>query len=120
MKLGAYKRTIGSIAYEAAPPPLRDFGKTDLNLDFTYNEAGLFRVDLTLQRLKIQYLFAIFVENLLEGFRVIYILVHAFCTYTTLLEFHVQLSRVCATVKNGEDESLFSFIKLVSGMVRRQ
>jgi hypothetical protein len=46
--LGAYRRTIGSIAYETTPSSLRDLGKTDLNLDFTYNEARLFRVDLTL------------------------------------------------------------------------
>jgi hypothetical protein len=45
MNLG-YGRTIGSIAYESAPPPLRGLDKTDLNLDFTDNEARLFRVDL--------------------------------------------------------------------------
>jgi hypothetical protein len=48
VNLGAYRRTIGSIAYETTPSSLRDLDKTDLNLDFTYNEAGLFRVDLTL------------------------------------------------------------------------
>ena len=48
MSLVACGRTIGSIAYETTPSSLRDLGKTDLYLDFTYNEAGLFRVDLTL------------------------------------------------------------------------
>ena len=43
-----------------------------------------------------------------------------FATYTTWLEFHVDVGRVCATVKNGEGEPLVSFIKLMSGMVRRQ
>jgi hypothetical protein len=52
--------------------------------------------------------------------RVIYILIHAFGTYMTWLKFHVDVGRVCTTVKNGEGEPLVSFIKLVSGMVRRQ
>jgi hypothetical protein len=38
----------------------------------------------------------------------------------TWLEFHVDMGRVCTTVKNGEGELLVSFIKLVSGMVRIQ
>ncbi len=46
--------------------------------------------------------------------------IHAIGTYTAWLEFHVDMGRVCATVKDGEDEPLVSFIKLVSGMVRRQ
>lgn len=47
-------------------------------------------------------------------------LIHVFGTYTTWLEFHVELGGVCATVKNGDDEPFVSFIKLVSSMVRRQ
>jgi hypothetical protein len=46
--------------------------------------------------------------------------IYAFGTYMTWLEFHVDICRVCATVKDGEDELLVSFIKLMSGMVRRQ
>ena len=47
-----YGRTIGGIAYETAPPPLRGLDKTDLDLDFAHNEARLFRVDLAFQWLK--------------------------------------------------------------------
>jgi len=48
VRSGRIGKRIGSIAYETTPSSMRDLGKTDLNLDFTYNEAGLFRIDLTL------------------------------------------------------------------------
>ena len=47
-------------------------------------------------------------------------LVYAFGTYMAWLKCHVDVGRVGATVKNGEGEPLVSFIKFVSGMVRRQ
>lgn len=46
--------------------------------------------------------------------RFVYTSVHTYGTNTAWLEFHVDMGRVCATVKDTEGELLVGLIKLVS------
>ncbi len=59
-------------------------------------------------------------ESVIRIVSVIYKSNHAFGTYTAWLEVHVDMGRVCATIKDSDGEPLVSFIKLVSSTVRRR